>query len=69
MSTFINLTGMTFGCLKVLGPAEDLIKTNGKREKQWNCICNACGNKLIVRGDYLRSGHKKAADVCNMPSG
>ena len=47
MANFIDLTGQTFGRLKVLKRAEDYISPSGNRAVQWLCQCN-CDNKSIV---------------------
>jgi|SRR5271157_986637 len=47
-----NLIGKTFGKLTVIAPAENT-KANKLR---WLCKC-VCGEKCIVVGSHLRSGH------------
>ena len=59
MSKFQDLTGKKFGKLSVISRAEDYIKPTGKKIIQWDCLCK-CGNKTIVRGEYLKSGHTKS---------
>lgn len=51
-----NLTGRTFGRLKVLSQAEDYIANNGNHYAQWLCECQ-CENKTKVL--YLGSDLKK----------
>lgn len=45
-----DLTGMRFGDLTVVGPAES---SNGKA--MWLCRC-ACGRDVTARGGHLQSG-------------
>jgi hypothetical protein len=54
-TTFIDLTGQTFGRLLVL---ERSFHKASKRAR-WLCKCN-CGNTLIVRSGELRSGGTKS---------
>lgn len=49
-----NLIGKKFNQLTVI---KRIINNNDK--VMWECEC-ACGNKTIVRGDSLRSGHTKS---------
>lgn len=49
-----NLTGKTFGYLKVISYSHK----QGKRS-YFNCLC-VCGNTLVVRSDGLKSGHTKS---------
>ena len=59
MSKKIEMTGKQFGNLTVIGES-------GKIDGQiaWRCVCD-CGNEVIVRGYYLRSGHTKSCKRCN----
>lgn len=57
MARYKDLTGERFGKLVVLEIAEDHISSKGRKEKQWLCKCD-CGNELVIRGSYLRSGNK-----------
>lgn len=54
MGKFQDLTGMTFGRLKVIKRAEDYISPKGYRKAQWLCECS-CENKtkIIVIGNNL----------------
>lgn len=55
MANFLDLTGKTFGRLKVLGVSRQV--QSGKRKRYyWNCICK-CGNSIEVRTDCLTSGN------------
>lgn len=56
-----DLTGRTFGKLIVKKQAEDYIKPNGRHIAQWLCECDCEKHtNLVVRGDYLKSGHTKS---------
>lgn len=59
MSKFKDLTGQRFGKLIVVSRADDYIKPNGTKIIQWKCVCD-CGNEVVVRGEYLRSGDTKS---------
>lgn len=59
MSKFKDLTGQRFGKLMVISRADDYIKPNGNKIIQWRCVCD-CGNEVVVRGEYLRSGDTKS---------
>ena len=59
MSKFKDLTGQRFGKLMVVSRADDYIKPNGNKIIQWRCVCD-CGNEVVVRGEYLRSGDTKS---------
>lgn len=54
MSAFIDLTGKRFGRLIVVKRAENI----GKKTA-WVCQCD-CGNKIIVIGSNLKSGHTQS---------
>lgn len=47
-----DMAGKTFGRLKVI----DQYFTGRSGNAYWNCVCE-CGNKVIVAGRSLRSGH------------
>lgn len=53
MSRFIDLKGCRFGRLVV----KEVIRQKGKI--YWECLCD-CGNKVIVSGCHLRSGHTQS---------
>ena len=59
MGKFKDLTGQRFGKLMVVSRADDYIKPNGNKIIQWRCVCD-CGNEVVVRGEYLRSGQTKS---------
>lgn len=54
-----NLTGEQFGKLKVVEQAEDYITAKGTHVARWLCECD-CGNKTVVDGSKLKSGHTKS---------
>lgn len=56
-----DLTGLTFGKLKVIGPAEDYVQPNGRHRAQWWCECS-CGNSVPfkVLGENLTTGHTQS---------
>lgn len=45
--------------LTVVQQVEDHITSSGHRYSQWLCKCQ-CGNKIIVRGAYLKTGNTKS---------
>ena len=51
----IDLTGKTFGNLKVI----HRVKNNHNRQPRWLCECK-CGNTYIAEGRYLKSGKTKS---------
>lgn len=58
-----DLTGRRFGKLTVISQAEPYISPSGTTRYVWNCVCD-CGNKCVVRGDYLRKGQKLHCREC-----
>lgn len=61
----IDLTGQRFGRLIVLERAEDYVSPSSKTvHVQWLCQCD-CGEKVITRGDVLRSGVSKSCGCLN----
>lgn len=56
---FRDLTGMTFGMLKVIERGPDRIEPSGRRKIRYWCKCS-CPDKTIVlvRNDYLTTGAK-----------
>lgn len=58
-----SLVGQRFGRLTVLSPA-GVIGTSSMR---WNCICD-CGNKTIVYGHFLKSGHTRSCGCLSAES-
>lgn len=69
-----DLTGLTFGRLKVLYQVEDYVSPMGKRAAQWMCECSCDKhNHITVVGSCLTTGHttscgcfarEQAADFC-----
>lgn len=59
----IDLTGKRFGNLHVLSLGEDV---PGKKKK-WLCECK-CGNRVLVAGSNLRSGHSTMCKQCAVDS-
>lgn len=59
VKTKIDLTGKSFGKLKVIEQADDYISPSGQHKPQWNCICE-CGNEIIVRGNHLTENRVKS---------
>lgn len=58
-----DLTGMTFGRLKVICQADDYVSPSGKHYAQWLCECSCKDhNKVVVRGVNLtgKSQHTKS---------
>lgn len=61
MKNYQDLSGCTFGRLKVIERAEDRICPNGNHEIQWLCECNCSNhNRVIVRGYSLKNGDTKS---------
>jgi hypothetical protein len=56
MSKFVDLVGRQFGNLTVLEKMQTNTRANRVR---WNCSC-ACGDKTIVAGCHLVSGHTRS---------
>jgi hypothetical protein len=53
MGKFKDLTGMTFGFLKVLGKST---KVGAWQEIYWECLCTRCGKRRPVIGRSLSQG-------------
>lgn len=52
-----DLTGRTFGRLKVIKQVEDHIQSNGRHVAMWECICSCEDhNTVFVIGDSLKGG-------------
>lgn len=56
---FDDLSGLTFGFLRVIKRTENYIRPNGKSETQYTCKCEACGKTVVVRRKNLVTGHTK----------
>lgn len=59
INMYIDLTGNKYGRLHVEGLETRIKYPSGKTEQLWNCVCD-CGNRVIVRGTDLKSGHTKS---------
>ncbi|MBD5083988.1 MAG: HNH endonuclease [Clostridiales bacterium] len=59
----LDLTGQRYGCLTVLGSAENV----GSRTA-WRCLCD-CGQETVVKTHHLRCGHTKTCGCQNGPGG
>lgn len=64
-----DLTGMTFGRLKVIKQAEDYVNPSGVHYAQYECECG-CKNKthLIVTASHLKDGHTQSCGCLNIES-
>ena len=59
-----DLTGRTFGRLKVIKQVEDHVQSNGRHVAMWECICSCEDhNTVFVIGDSLKGG-KTASCGC-----
>lgn len=58
-----DLTGQTFGELKVLRRIEDYVSSGGNVFVQYLCLCS-CGQYKTVTALKLRSGHTKSCGKC-----
>lgn len=59
MGAFIDLTGKKYGRLTVIERTQ-----NKGKETMWICLCD-CGNKIVVQGNNLKSGHSKSCGCYN----
>lgn len=55
MSKIVDITGMKFNKLKIIGRAEN----NYEGKAMWLCECD-CGNKKIILGRDIRAGNSKS---------
>lgn len=55
MGKFQDLTGQTFGYLKILYRAEPKENVSKKRT-YWHCLCTACGREKDIVADKLKRG-------------
>lgn len=61
MGKFQDLTGMTFGRLKVIKRVEDYITPSGYKLIQWLCECSCEDHTLVkVAGQSLKNGDTKS---------
>jgi hypothetical protein len=58
MNDLIDLTGQTFGLLRVVRRADN----TSQGSAAWVCRCSSCGDERHVKGSYLRNG---AISGCN----
>lgn len=67
MDKLIDLTGKTFGRLKVLYRGDDYITPKGQHKPTWWCECS-CGNPNLINvtGTHLRSGHTTSCGCYNI---
>lgn len=63
MGKFIDISGNRFGYLTVIDMGEPKISKSGNKRIMWDCLCD-CGNKTIVYGGHLKSGHTKSCGKC-----
>lgn len=56
MPTAEDLTGKTFGYLKVIDRTENHVSRSGQTKVMWNCQCLLCGNKKAVAAAHLKGG-------------
>lgn len=68
MPKFIDMTGCMFGKLTVIKREANNIQPNRGQKTMWLCQCD-CGNKVIVSGTHLRSGHTKSCGCINFSHG
>lgn len=66
MRSVDDLTGRRFGKLTVISQAEPYTSPSGVKRYVWNCVCD-CGNRCVVRSDYLRRGQKLHCRECPPP--
>lgn len=59
MSKLIDLTGMTFDALRVVGRAESHITPKGTAITMWECKCQ-CGKTVIATSQNLRRRHTRS---------
>ena len=54
-----DLSGLKFGKLLVVAPAEDYVMPSGKHMKRWVCTCE-CGQIKVVRASFLLNGQTQS---------
>lgn len=59
MGKYVDLTGMTFGKLKVIEFAGGRKQSNGRNRGYWRCMCE-CGNETTVLCSSLLNGTTKS---------
>ena len=55
----IDITGMKFGRLRVIGFSHNRRSPSGGIKKVWVCACD-CGNKTLAAGSDLKNGHTQS---------
>lgn len=66
MPALQDLTGQTFGKLKVLHRGPD-IEDGGVMRVSWVCVCSDCLEMETVVARYLKRGQKKYCKSCKPP--
>ena len=56
MGRSVDLTGRTFGYLKVIRRQGRYVSPKGRTAFLWLCECRLCGAIVVQRGDRLKSG-------------
>lgn len=59
-----DLTGRTFGELKVLERAGSTKSSSGSNYTMWLCECS-CGRTVVVRSSSLKNGHTSSCGICS----
>ena len=54
-----NLIGKQFNSFTVVGEASHKIRTDGKKVRQWRCVCE-CGNERLLNRRELITGKRKS---------
>ena len=62
-----DLTGRRFGKLTAIDIAGQYVSPSGLKRYLWNCVCD-CGNRCVVRSDYLRNGSRQHCKECPPPA-
>ena len=68
MSRILDLTGETFGKLKVLRLTVAPEDRENKEGTWWVCKCLGCGGEEVVRGADLRENRRKQCRACKAAS-
>lgn len=64
MAKHLDLTGLRFGRLTVLGLKDYLRQPSGRPYYLWECLCD-CGKITNVAGGHLRNGHTQSCGCYN----
>lgn len=62
MPVFKDISGQRFGLLVAKEPV--IIRTEKRTRTKWMCLCD-CGEKTVVTGSNLTSGHTKSCGCLN----